>query len=128
MGLIYLYEKDALGLRFVTEASTKITVHRGKQEQEDFEASLIRQVTDENKRIRIAEKEKMEEILREQGRDAESYGLNVPPLKGIESGRKKKRRSAKKPVLPVEDPDKEISNIVPINNDGDEVIDYYSRY
>lgn len=128
MGLIYLYEKDALGLRFVTEATTKITIHRGKQEQEDFEAALIRQVTDENKRIRIESKEKMEEILREQGQDAESYGLNVPPVKGIESTRKKKRRSSRKIVLPVEDPDKEISNIVPIDTNGEEIVDYYSLY
>ncbi len=123
MGMIYLYEKDVSGLRFVAMAETKITVHRGIQEQKEGEAVLIRQMIDENKRLRAESKEKMDSILKEHGQDAESYGLNTPGLKGISKG---KTRGRKKAVATI-DEDKAISNQVPVDAEGEE-IDYYKLY
>lgn len=123
MGMIYLYEKDITGIRFVTTAETKITVHRGKQEQEDGEAALITHIIEENKRLRLEGKEKMEEILKDQGQDAESYGLSTPPLKGIEKTKSKKRKKE----IQYADTDKVISNLDPLSSNDDtlNVFDLY---
>jgi hypothetical protein len=122
MGIIYLYEKDASGLRFVTAAETKITVHRGIQEQEEGEAALIKQIIDENKRLREESKKTMDAILREHGQDAESYGLSTPGLKGIS-----KHKTRKKAAVAI-DPDKAISNMVLVSEDGEEDENYYKHY
>lgn len=122
MSMIYLYEEDATGLRFVTHAETKITVHRGKQEQEDGEAALIRQIIEENKRLRLEDKEKMEEILKEQGQNAESYGLTTPALKGIEKIKKRKQKKE----ISYANAEKEISNVDMITNtDETNIFDLY---
>ena len=92
MSIIYLYEKDATGLRFVTAAETKVTVARGKQEQEDFEAAYIAQVNAENKVIRQHRADEMDQILAAHGLLPEQNGLVTPSIKGI--GKKKKRESA----------------------------------
>jgi len=122
MSMIYLYEKDATGLRFVTHAETKIVVHRGKQEQEDGEAALIRQIIDENKRLRVESKEKMEGILKQQGQNAESYGLVTPALKGIEKVKSKRHKKEASYAVA----EKAISNAVPISIDEEtNIFDLY---
>ena len=83
MSLIYLYQKDATGLRFVTAAETKVTVSRGKQEQEDFEASYIAQVNNENKVIRASRMGEMDAILEQLGMQPEQNGLITPKIKGV---------------------------------------------
>ncbi len=123
MSLICLYEKDATGMRFVTHAETKIVVHRGKQEQEEGQMALIRMMLDENKRLRLANKAKMEEILIEAGQDAGSYGLRTAPIQGLEKQRKKKKEKKQESFAQVE---KEISNRVVLPDDED--IDYRSLY
>lgn len=93
---IRLFEDTNLGLRFVTQATTKLEVSRGMQEQDAFEASHIRKVISEVKRVRTDKRDQMEEILKEFGMTAEQQGLNRPNLKGIERskvGRKKKDNS-----------------------------------
>jgi hypothetical protein len=92
MSLIMLYEKTPLGLRLVKEAETKVIVHRGKQEQEDFEAGYFKTVNDKLKEIRISNRDEVETILEQEGRRAVDYGLNEPALKGIESSRAKKEK------------------------------------
>jgi hypothetical protein len=124
MGMIYLYEQDASGIRFVKEAETKIVVHRGKQEQEEGEAAIIRMMLDENKRLRLESKEKMEAILKDQGQDAESYGLVTPGLKGIEKARSRKHKKEVSYAII----EKEISNTVPSTAENDDTIDYYKLY
>lgn len=81
--MIYLYEKDASGLRFLAVAEEKVTVARGKQEQEDFETAYIVQVNNENKRIRTERWSEMDEILATHGMRPEDYGLKTPPVKGV---------------------------------------------
>jgi hypothetical protein len=92
MSLIYLYQKDATGLRFVTAAETKVTVSRGKQEQEDFEASYIAQVNNENKVIRASRMGEMDAILEQLGMQPEQNGLITPKIKGV--SKKGKRQAA----------------------------------
>ena len=87
-----LYEKTPLGLRLIKEAETKVIVHRGKQEQEDFEAGYLKTVNDKLKEIRVSNRDQVETILEQEGRRAIDYGLNEPALKGIESSRAKKEK------------------------------------
>jgi len=97
MDVVYLYEKDALGLRFVTAAETKIKVHRGKQEQEDWEASYIQEVIENQKATRLAMVNDTDAILEAHGVLPEDYGLNTPKVSGIKSTYKKnKGKKAKK--------------------------------
>ncbi|BDD10893.1 hypothetical protein FUAX_33250 [Fulvitalea axinellae] len=91
MDLIYLYERDAVGLRFVTAAETKLEVHRAKQDQEEFEARFfadMKKLTDE---ARIKTRDEADEILEAFGARNEDYGLNEPNVKGVENRRKSKK-------------------------------------
>lgn len=90
MSLIYLYEKTPLGLRFMKAAETKPIIHRGKQEQEDFETAFIKEVELKNKALRVSSRDEVTEVLKKHGMRPEDYGLSEPGLKGIESNRKEK--------------------------------------
>jgi hypothetical protein len=117
MSLVYLYEKDATGLRFVTSAETKINIHRGKQEQEDWEAAYIKYIEEENKRLRIQNRDNMNAILEMNNLLPEQHGLISPRIKGIETS---KRKKAKK-TMDVAQVQKEVSNSVALDeNDYDE--------
>lgn len=113
MSLIYLYEKTPLGLRFVKEAETKITIHRNIQEQEQFESSFIKEITNSNKVLRVEVRDEMEEILAKHKMRAEDYGLNLPNIKGVES---KKRN--KKEKTDIGEYQKKLSNVV-LTNDAE---------
>ncbi len=108
MSLIYLFQKDATGLRFVTAAETKITVARGKQEQEDGEAAYITLVNSENKVIRTERSNEMDAILELHGMLPEQNGLVSPNIKGV-TKKAKKQPSAKDTYGQYE---KELSNTV----------------
>lgn len=88
--MIQLYENTPLGLRRVTMAEIKTEVHRGRQEQEEWEASFIKQIELKNKEKRIERRDKMDEILAHYKMRPEDYGLNSPAIKGVESSRKQK--------------------------------------
>lgn len=89
MSMIYLYEKSPLGLKFVTEARTKIEIHRGKQEQEAWENEFIQKVKKLNDEARIKTDDEMDAILADHGMLPEQYGLKSPSLLGVKSKRKK---------------------------------------
>lgn len=89
MTMIHLYEEDALGLRHVTEAKIKFDVHRGKQEQEAWEAEYLQKVKQLNEEQRIKADEEMDSMLESHGMLPEDYGLKSPGLLGIKSKRKK---------------------------------------
>ena len=123
--MIFVYEKDATGrLRFVTEMTTKIETHRAKQEQEYWEAEYLQHIDAKNTEKRSDVWNEMENILRQQGMDAESYGLNPSGLRGI--------KTEKKPVKIKTQPDwnKALSNAVPVavygNDDFDNDTDIYN--
>ncbi|WP_169336013.1 kinase [Flavobacterium rivuli] len=113
---IQLYENTPLGLRHAGAAQIKVEVNRGRQEQEDWEASYITQIIDADKAQRIAERDKMDAILKEQGRTAEDYGLRSPLIKGVESSRKK-QKATKKETTDIGQYQKELSNAVVDVND-----------
>ena len=118
MSLIMLYEKTPLGLRLVKEAETKVVLHRAKQEQEEFEAGYFKTVGDKLKEIRIANRDKVEEILEQEGRRNADYGLNEPALAGIESSRAKKQKTA------IGTYQKKVSEAVLLDENGD--VDIYN--
>ncbi len=91
---IYLYEDTPLGLRFVTEMTTKIETHRGIQEQDEWEASYYKQVIAANNAKRIERRDEMEELLEQHGMTAEQHGLNRPNLKGIERSKRGRKTKA----------------------------------
>jgi hypothetical protein len=93
MSLIYLYKKTPLGLKFVRAAETKVEIHRGQQEQEDWEAQYYRDQIEATKKIRIATEEKAEANLQKHNMTAESYGYKNPKLKGVNSKRVKKEKT-----------------------------------
>src|SRR5690606_34974903 len=75
MSMIYLYEKDALGLRRVAAAQTKIEIHRGKQEQEEWEATYIDKIKKINEQERLNSFNKMNEILEQHNALPEQQGF-----------------------------------------------------
>ena len=54
-------------MRLIKEAETKVIVHRGKQEQEDFEAGYFKTVNDKLKEIRVSNRDQVETILEQEG-------------------------------------------------------------
>ena len=125
MSLVYLYEMTPLGLRFLTAAETKVEIHRGKQEQEPWEASFIQQMDAQNKNRRIAVRDKMDAILEQHGMLPEQYGLNSPALKGIESQSKKNKenKANKGKGAEIGAYQKKISNMVVVSEDEDDIYD-----
>lgn len=94
--IIRLYEKNSKGdLRFVTEAETLIVPHRNKQEQEDWEAKHFSAVMKAQDDIRITVRDTMDEMQSFFGIGVEDYGMNKPPLKGIETGKRHKNKLKK---------------------------------
>ncbi|MCT4580805.1 MAG: Mu transposase C-terminal domain-containing protein [Flavobacteriales bacterium] len=89
MSMVYLYENTPLGLRFVSEARIKVEIHRGKQEQESWEAEYYKKVEELKKQSRLAADEKMDSLLESEGRAAHQYGLNSPSLLGLKNKREK---------------------------------------
>lgn len=116
--LIYLYEKDATGLRLVCEAETKVEVHRGKQEQEPWEAEYLAMIENDTKVERIKTVDKMEEILAEHGMTAEQQGLNLPNIKGVQKGKKRAGEIGKVQKM--------VSNAVLSDGGEDEEISIYN--
>lgn len=109
MTLIHLYVDTPLGLKRVAAAETKIEIHRGRQEQEEWEAAFIKKVLDKNNEIRIQERDKMDSILAEYGRTAEDYGLRSPLIPGVETSKKKQTKKEKTSIGHYQ---KEVSNAV----------------
>lgn len=93
MSSIRLYEDTPLGLRFITEATTKVEVERAIQMQDEWEASHIRKVLNKAKEVRVSTRDQMEEILAEFGMTAEQQGLNKPTIKGIERNKRGRKKA-----------------------------------
>lgn len=119
LAMIQLFEQTPLGLRRVAAAEIKIEVHRGQQEQEDWEAQFIKQVEIENKALRIERRNIMDDIQELHKVRPEDYGLNSPVLKGIESSRASKRQKTD-----IGQYQKKLSNAVLVN-DLDDDYDVY---
>ena len=103
MEQIFLYDHASDGsLRLSAIAKTKTVIHRGKQEQEEWEAAFIKKVELANKAKRVERKEKMEALQKQFGTSNEDYGMNSPALAGIETTRSAKKKTSKaKELVPV---------------------------
>ncbi len=122
MSMIYLYTKDALGLKFVTEAHTKVVVQRASQFQDSEGLSFVRKVQQQENEDRLGVHVLMDEIQMQHGRQPEQYGLNTPHLKGIQNRKKSKKKQEEYGEYT-----KVVSNIVPDEDDFDEK-DIYSQF
>ena len=116
MSLIFLYEKDALGLRFVCEARTKVEVQRAAKFQTTESLSYIRNVQIQENKDREDVFVYMDQLLTTQGRNPEQYGLNNAPLKGLHTKKKTKSKSQVN-AGEIGEFQKVLSNIVPIEED-----------
>lgn len=123
MTIIQIYKDTPLGLRHEATLTTKVEIHRGKQEQEEWEAGFIKKINDANKELRKDAVESMDEILEQHGMSAEDYGLNSPKIKGVNSKRKKQTKKRKVSNEDFGKFQKEESNTVNIDEDD---IDIYS--
>lgn len=90
--MIYLYEETPQGLRFVTSAEQKVGVHRGIQEQEDWEASWMKKVDSEIEAMRIELHNEIKAIQEKHFQLPEQHGLVTPTLKGVKLQKKAKAR------------------------------------
>lgn len=90
MSMVSLYEKDASGMRFITLAETYLYVHRAKQDQTTEDLRRLRTTEHLNKEYRINMERERNEILEKHGLHPNQHGMNVAPLKGINTGKRKK--------------------------------------
>lgn len=88
--MIYLYEETPQGLRFVTEAHEKVTIHRGKQEQETGEMERWAAIDQATAELREEMRETLMEIQRQHNQLPEQHGLVTPGIKGLKKDKKKK--------------------------------------
>lgn len=91
MSMVALYEKDATGMRFIALAQSYQTVHRAIQDQTDEDVVRIRRTQILNKEQRISDEVQRSEILKKHNLHPNQHGLNVPPIKGVTSGKKQKK-------------------------------------
>jgi hypothetical protein len=106
---IYLYENTALGLRFCTEATTKVQVQRNKQEQQQDDTQFLAKLDAKIKDKRIAMQNLSNQILEDHNLRAEQHGFVTPHIRGLQSSKKVKRKDNAREVVEV-DYDKAISN------------------
>lgn len=90
MSIVSLYEKDTSGMRFVTLAETYLYVQRAKQDQTAEDLRIIRTTEHMNKEYRINAERERNAILEKHGLHPNQHGMNVAPLKGITTGKRKK--------------------------------------
>lgn len=127
MTYLHLHEETpGRGSLYVITAVTKTAVHRGKQEQEDWEASYITAIEKEKKDVRLSKRDEMDEILRDHNLLPEQHGLNSPGLKGIETSRSAKQtgdvktqKARKQRTKGIASVQKDISNAVEIGDDAE---------
>lgn len=90
--LIYLYEDTPQGLRFITSAEQKVEVHRNIQEQQEWEASWMKQVDAELNNMRLEIEENIRSIQEKHHQLPEQHGLISPAIKGINTPKKRKAK------------------------------------
>lgn len=131
MSLIYLFEMTPLGLRRVTAAETKVETARNVQEQADWESEYYRKISDKAKASRVERRNEMDDILEKFNMTPESYGLNSPKLKGIETSKANKtpkstpKLDKKRREKDIAEHQKELSNVDPYTTDDNGDIDIH---
>lgn len=121
MSIIFLYERTPSGLRYNTVASTKVAIHRGKQEQQEWEAQYIKDVEIANKQARRERWEKMEQLKRDHGVHAEDYGMRSPAILGLDTSTAAKRS---RPAAAIGKVQKAVSNADFDESEDFDVLEY----
>lgn len=121
MSIIFLYERTPSGLRYNTVASTKVAIHRGKQEQQEWEAQYIKDVEIANKQARRERWEKMEQLKRAHGVHAEDYGMRSPAILGLDTSTAAKRS---RPAAAIGKVQKAVSNADFDESEDFDVLEY----
>lgn len=121
MSIIFLYERTPSGLRYNTVASTKVAIHRGKQEQQEWEAQYIKDVEIANKQARRERWEKMEQLKRDHGVHAEDYGMRSPAILGLDTSTAAKRS---RPAASIGKVQKAVSNADFDESEDFDVLEY----
>jgi len=121
MSIIFLYERTPSGLRYNTVASTKVAIHRGKQEQQEWEAQYIKDVEIANKQARRERWEKMEQLKRDHGVHAEDYGMRSPAILGLDTSAAAKRS---RPAAAIGKVQKAVSNADFDESEDFDVLEY----
>jgi len=116
--MIYLYEDTPQGLRFITSADQKVEVHRGKQEQEDWEAQFFKDIDKETETLRVETQQIVREIQERHNDLPEQHGFVTPKLKGINS--KSTTKKAKQPADNFGRIQKAMSNAVMAGGDDED--------
>jgi hypothetical protein len=116
MSQVWLYEHAADGqLRLAAQAVTKVAIHRGKQEQEAWEAQYIKDIELANKAKRLERMSQMTAIQKQFATSSADYDMNTPLVAGIETSKAAKK--SKKKLVPV-----------PVHSNGDyETIGEYEK-
>lgn len=96
---IYLYESTPTGLKFINPAVPKTVIHRGKQEQEEWEATFIKQMELGNKALRVKIQQNAINLQAKYGTAPEDYGFVTPLIKGLETSRQAKDKANREIVL-----------------------------
>ncbi len=110
MEIVALYtETPDNGYRFEAFAQKYLNIHRGIQEQDEFDSKFIKHVDAANKSLRVDMQEKTEQLLEEHGMHPAQHGLNMPKIKGISNKDKKKKTKVK---TDIGDYTKAVSNMV----------------
>ena len=133
LDIIFLYEKTHDGLRYVAPAQTKVVIHRGKQEQEAWEAQWYTTVNNMVKEMRVKTMQERLNLQKQYGTSAEDYGLITPAIKGIQTSRSAKQKVKKKELIPagvesVGTYTKRMSNMDRLEDDEEfDVVEYLKR-
>lgn len=114
--MIYLYEETPQGIRFVTEAHEKVTIHRGKQEQEAGEMERWAAIDKASAELREEFRDTLMEIQRQHNQLPEQHGLVTPGIKGLN---KKDKKRKKQPVDNFGRLQKAMSNVVMAGDDDE---------
>ena len=117
--MVYLYEDTPQGLRFITAAEQKVEVHRGKQEQEAWEASWMKRVDAEIDAMRLELFDEIKAIQEKHNQLPEQHGLITPQPKGI-SSLKNKNAKAKQAIDNFGRLQKAVSNLVMAGGDNED--------
>jgi hypothetical protein len=120
--MIYLYEETPQGLRFITEAHDKVTIHRGKQEQEEGEMERWSAIDKATAELREEMRETLMEMQRQHNQLPEQHGLVTPGIKGL---KKDKTKKVKQPADNFGRLQKAMSNVVMANDENYEEDNLY---
>lgn len=83
MRIVNLYEQTPAGLKFAGMGQKYISIHRGKQEQNETDYKIIAQRDAKNKTMRMTIMNTIENTLEKHGLHPSQHNLQMPKIRGI---------------------------------------------